>query len=260
VLRGIFFDLDDTLIGYSEAQTIALHAASRVALSRYPRLTPDILSSAVFGAYLARYEQGTPGFQHLATLPTQTLWRHITQDALDLLGVRDQALLEQMLDVYSQTEREALHAFPDTQATLAQLRPHFFLGVITNGPSAMQRDKLAVLALDGSFDAIIVDTEFGHSKPDPRIFHHAAALAKLRPPELLFVGNSMSDDVTGAKNAGWPCVWVSRDKTEPPANAPAPDFCVTKLSEVCDLAPVREALLALSPAPTLPTSPPSRND
>lgn len=242
MLRGIFFDLDDTLIDYSEAEQAALDAGCRAAARRYPMIRPVMLATAIYDVYQSRYAYGLPGFTELATLGVEELRRRLTSEALEHLDIHDNDLVETLLQVYADTERDTLRPFPEVKETLARLRPYFYLGVITNGPSAMQREKLAAMALEGAFDTIIVDTEFGHSKPDPRIFHHAARQAEQGAEALLFVGNSLEFDVAGAQAAGWTSVWLNVMAEIPSDNAPHPDFVIHTIAEVIGLPPVRAVL------------------
>ena len=246
LLRGIFFDLDDTLIGYAEAERQALVAGCVLASHVNPAIDADALASAIYDAYERRYAYGTPGYADLAHVSVAELRGCLTADALETLGAGgDPVLVNTLVDAYEAAERASLLRFPDAAETLQALRPHFRLGLITNGPSRMQRAKLAALALDACFDVIVVDTEFGHPKPDPRIFAHAANQIGLAPAELLFVGNSLSADIAGACGAGWTSVWlpeVGAGRLGP--DDPAPDHVITRLSELLTLPRVAAALAA----------------
>ena len=166
-VRGIFFDLDDTLVAYSAAERAALKAGCHLAAQTNPAIGERDLAHAILQAYESGYAYGTRGFADLADLPVRDLRRRLTDTALLHLGVVDPELTEQLVEAYTRAEADALCAFPDVVETLHLLRPHFRLGVITNGPAAMQREKLAALHLDGFFEVIVVDTEWGHPKPTP---------------------------------------------------------------------------------------------
>ena len=242
MLRGIFFDLDDTLIGYAEAERSALLAGCALAARVRPDVDADRLSSAIYDAYQRRYAYGTPGYADLATLSVETFRRRLTQDALRSFGIDDAALAEALVAAYAEAEGEALAVSPDAEETLKGLRPHFRLGLVTNGPSAMQRTKLGALALEGYFDVIVVDTEFGHPKPDARIFEHAAARVGLTPGELLFVGNSLEHDIAGARAAGWTSVWLNPAGRRRSAGDPMPDHTIARLGDLPALPVVAQAL------------------
>lgn len=248
-LRGIFFDLDDTLIDYAEAERSALLAGCALAARRRPAIDADTLATAIYDAYTRRYAYGTPGYADLATLSVDEFRRLLTEDALRSFGIDDPALVHDLIAAYTDAEAEALATFPDAETTLKKLRPHFHLGLITNGPSAMQRAKLAALALDGYFDVVIVDSEFGHPKPDPRIFQHAARLVRLTPGELLFVGNSLAHDIAGARAAGWISVWLNPASVAPTGDN-RPDYTIGCLRDLCELAPVAKALPSTEALPS----------
>lgn len=105
----------------------------------------------------------------------------------------------------------------DTASTLRELRARERkLGVITNGPSALQRRKLAALALDRSFDTILVSGEEGVRKPDAEIFRRALARLGVAPHEAMFVGDHPVADVEGAHAAGLLAVWMFVPYWPPP--------------------------------------------
>jgi N-acylneuraminate-9-phosphatase len=247
-LRGIFFDLDDTLIGYAEAEQAALRSSCLLAARLNPAIHAGSFAHVIYDIYKTRFAYGTPGYNELASLPVMEFRRCLTEAALEEIGVAvDSALVSRLMDAYDSAETEALKAFPEAKETLAQLRPHFQLGVITNGPSTLQRSKIAALALEGFFDVIIVDTEFGHPKPDPRIFAHAAHRFALTPDSLLFVGNSLAYDITGARCAGWTSVWMNPSSQPLPShfqrsNVSTPDYIIHHLSDLLTLPPIARSL------------------
>jgi len=96
----------------------------------------------------------------------------------------------------------------DVRHTLDELRRRGLkLAVITNGPSAMQRRKLAVLGLEQLFAAILVSEEEGVRKPDAEIFRRALARLGVAPHEALFVGDHPIADIEGAHGAGLRTAW-----------------------------------------------------
>jgi len=122
----------------------------------------------------------------------------------------------------------------DVRHTLAELRRRGLkLGVITNGPSAMQRRKLRVLGLERSFDAILVSEEEGVRKPDAEIFRRALARCAVDAREALFVGDHPVADVEGAHRAGLLAVW-KHVPYWPPVIIEAPT--IRDLSDVLPLA------------------------
>jgi FMN phosphatase YigB (HAD superfamily) len=91
--------------------------------------------------------------------------------------------------------------------------------LITNGPSDVQRRKLAQYGLTDAFDPIVISQEAGHAKPDPRIFQEAARRAGAEASACVMVGDLLFADVRGGRASGWRTVWVRRARDIGPEHA-----------------------------------------
>ena len=78
------------------------------------------------------------------------------------------------------------------------------MGLLTNGPSALQRRKLAVTGLDRLLDAVAISQEIGVSKPQADAYRRAAELLGCQPEETAMVGDQLEWDVEGPLRAGYP--------------------------------------------------------
>jgi putative hydrolase of the HAD superfamily len=144
--------------------------------------------------------------------------REVWSLALADQGVQDPALAEELGDRYG-TECRARHdRFPDVPACLDELRDSYTMGLITNGASCLQREKLATAGLSDYFDVVVISAEFGVGKPDPSIFKHALSLLGSDPEHTVMIGDSIARDVDGAIAAGLQGVWVNRTKQPRPAD------------------------------------------
>ena len=94
---------------------------------------------------------------------------------------------------------------------LAVLKTRYRLGVITNGPSDLQRTKLARSGLDAWFPVQVISREVGVAKPDPRIFAIALERLGVTAAEAVYVGDSPKHDIEGAHASGIKAVWLQRD-------------------------------------------------
>lgn len=238
MLQGIFFDLDDTLIDSTGALQEAMHQTAILAQRVLPTVTTSSLLAAMIAAYQETFGYGKPGYAGLATLPTETLRYRLAELSLARLGTKlaKTAILE-LAQCYSQAEATYLRALPDTYSLLETLQPHFHLGIITNGPGPLQREKLAKLQLLPYFNTIVIDSEFGHPKPDKRIFAHAAKQAGLSEGELLFVGNDADADIAGAKGAGWSSVHINS------IGGSVADYTISSIKYLLTLPPVHKNLV-----------------
>ena len=146
----------------------------------------------------------------------------------------DDALAPRLFEHFFATYGTLCVPNEDSANTLRALRERGLkLGVITNGPSALQRRKLAALALDRSFDTILVSGEEGVRKPDAEIFRRALARLGVAAHEAMFVGDHPIADVEGAHRAGLLAVWMFVPYW-PPVISAAP--VIHELKEVLALA------------------------
>lgn len=97
------------------------------------------------------------------------------------------------------------------EEVLRKLRATGFpLGIVTNGGSKNQRQKLINSGLDGLIDCAIVSEEFGAKKPDPSIFLGACKELEIDPTASWFVGDNPALDIIGAGAVGFRTVWLKR--------------------------------------------------
>ena len=84
------------------------------------------------------------------------------------------------------------------------------LGIISNGDSGQQRQKLDQLHIRELFDPVIISSDLNISKPDPRIFEEACRQAGQRPQECIYVGDNFEVDILGSRGAGLKGIWLNR--------------------------------------------------
>lgn len=83
------------------------------------------------------------------------------------------------------------------------------------------------------FDFVMSSTDYGFRKPHPQLFITALALAGASTDETWFIGDSLSIDVAGARNAGLVSVWYNPSGSENPGNGyPCPDFEIRRHREI----------------------------
>ncbi|WP_297418292.1 TIGR02253 family HAD-type hydrolase [Thermococcus sp.] len=105
-----------------------------------------------------------------------------------------------------------LHVYPDTVPTLEWLKDEGYrLGVITSGPE-YQRLKLELAGLSGYFKVVVTREDVRAIKPEPGVFLYALERLGVDPEEAIMVGDSLSQDVYGAKNVGMATAWINRGR------------------------------------------------
>lgn len=114
----------------------------------------------------------------------------------------DDSLAEPMLQDWEGRILAATRLFDDALPTIGRLRAAGLrLGIVTNGFKTTQRRKLRHHCLEEQVDFVLVSEEVGVFKPDPAIFELALARVGVTPPQALFVGDTPTSDIDGARAA-----------------------------------------------------------
>jgi putative hydrolase of the HAD superfamily len=98
--------------------------------------------------------------------------------------------------------------FPEVPSTLAGLRESGMkLGIITNGSTGMQEQKICRLGIANLIDEVLISEREGLRKPDRRIFDRAVRRLGVSAHEAWYIGDHPLVDVRGAFDAGLTPVW-----------------------------------------------------
>jgi putative hydrolase of the HAD superfamily len=127
--------------------------------------------------------------------------------------------------------------YPDVVPALVWARGRgLSLVVVSNWDSSLP-EVLDRIGVGEYVDGVITSAGAGAAKPDPAIFRSALALAGVPPAQALHVGDSLVQDVAGARAAGVSAVWLDRSAAGL-ANQPPnpPPRTISSLSELSSLA------------------------
>ena len=101
--------------------------------------------------------------------------------------------------------------FADVRPALTDARERGQGLVVVSNWDASLHGVLHALELSPLLDGILTSAEAGSRKPAPAIFEEALALVGAGPEQAIHVGDSLEEDVAGARAAGIEPVLVRRD-------------------------------------------------
>ncbi|MBE3917578.1 HAD-IA family hydrolase [Vibrio parahaemolyticus] len=235
MLKAIFFDMDETLCGTSQADKSAGQKFATWIQQTYPQVSDP-------QAFLQRYLQGVykklnAEFPQLvALLPDENAFRcGLIQTILAENGIHIDAEQAQQAQHYFDSARMgAFTFFPGVKEMLTDLRKHYKLVVITNGPIFSQHPKLKATQMDEWVDHIIVGGGEPEEKPAASIFQKALNLVDVKPEEALHIGDSLAADIAGANNMGILSVWVNATGASNPTEI-TPNFEIRETVELKEI-------------------------
>jgi putative hydrolase of the HAD superfamily len=204
-IRGILFDLGNTLIDFGRMDVEALFEAG--ARAAY--------------AYLRELRKPLPSFHHFHRQQYWAVrWNYLKSllsrrefNALDLMGRMarrmDQRLTDEEMDELAwrwyKPTTEVAHLEDGLPATLRTLRDAgLTLGVVSNTflPPAVLDRHLAMEDLLEPLAVRVYSSETRVRKPNPRIFQIALRRAHLPAGRMFFVGDVLRTDIRGANRVG----------------------------------------------------------
>ena len=241
---ALIFDLFDTLIDFRRDRMplisvdgTEVRSTSRHVYDRFRTVCPDVPFEAFYAAFMDGYRQ--------AERIRAREWREISSEdrfrlVLSKLQVAPDDVPadfpEWLAEVHMAKLSEAM-VFPAEHRPLVEwARTRYRLAVISNfdhAPTA--RRLLEESGIVGCFEQVVISAEEGGRKPHPEIFARTLARMGLTPQEALFIGDSLAIDIAGAKGVGMDVAWVNRDDETLTDGTPAPDYTLTRLTELRDI-------------------------
>lgn len=211
-MKVVVFDLDDTL--YKEIDFLK---------SAYREIAAAIGRPEAYNFMLKRYRAGDNAFQ-----------RAIEHYGLDIT-------VDALLVIY-RNHRPDIALSQSTASTLDALKARgAVIGLLTDGRSVTQRNKIAALGLGRwiDLDDILISEEFGHSKPDEHCYRYF--MDRHRDASFVYVGDNLSKDFVTANKLGWQTICLLDDGNNifsQQIAAPAdylPQHTIKQISEIQNL-------------------------
>lgn len=206
MIRGVVFDLGGTLHVCSAAPERKLWFAQRV-ISRLGEygirldIAPDALAVQL-ERNAAVYKRAAE--ESLRELPTEVVWNDYYLREQHL-GRETLAPVSEELSFLYDYERVCNMRRPRLRETMEALKARGLkLGIISNILArSMVPHMVMEYGLSDLMDCVLSSAGTGIRKPDPAIFRLAEEALQLPPEALAYVGDTLSRDVRGTRNAGW---------------------------------------------------------
>ena len=115
--------------------------------------------------------------------------------------------------------------------TLNDLYSQYRLYIVSNGNSHVQYGRIKCADIGKYFDGIFISHEIGYAKPSVEFFSYCFDnIEDFKREETIIVGDSLSSDVKGGKNAGITTVWYN--PTGANASDVIPDHEIKRITDL----------------------------
>lgn len=199
MIEFLFLDLDDTILDF--------HKAERIAIAKTIRdfgLEPDEkvlrLYHDINRWHWEQLELGKLTRAEVLVNRFAALFRELGMEADAQSCARSY-----------ETNLSTGHYFlSGAEEALESLYKKYRLFLTSNGTAAVQKGRMTSANLYRFFEQVFVSEEVGYNKPSKAYFDACfARILDFAPEKAVIVGDSLSSDILGGKNAGIATVWVN---------------------------------------------------
>ncbi|NLU94402.1 HAD family hydrolase [Chitinophaga sp. Ak27] len=187
----LVFDLDDTL--YPE---ITFVESGFRAVAKYLHTTYRVSAEDSMGVMLAELEANGRG--------------KVFDRALEKWNLSTKERLGQCLQVY-RSHKPDISLFDDARKVLTQCKNRAKY-LVTDGNKHVQHNKVTALDLYHEFNKVFITRRYGidREKPNPYCFLKICDLEKVKPEDVVYIGDNPKKDFVEIKKLGFKTVRVRR--------------------------------------------------
>ena len=216
-IKGVIFDLDNTLLDFMKMKEVAV-------------------KSAIKGMIEAGLEiDEIESYKDIVSIYEEFGWEN--QKVFDVflnksIGYVDNKFLAAGIVAYRRAREANLLAYPNVNRTLVGLtKLGIKLAVVSDAPSREAWMRIYYLNLYHFFDAVITFDDSGERKPSAKPFEMALNKLQLKPEDSLMIGDWPERDVVGAKQIGMRTAFAVYGDTFGTNNSGA-DWDIQDVSEI----------------------------
>lgn len=204
-VRAVLFDVDFTLCRPGPELSAERYAriAERYGVTLDPALYEQAREAAVLNLK-----------RHPELLHDDSIWHRFTEEIFTGMGGPEDIASECATEIERGWEvSENFELYEDALAVLEELRKAALrIGLVSNGIRDLT-EFVAHHRLD--VDAIVDSRSHGRVKPHPTIFEAALELLGVRAADAVMVGDSLEEDIEGARALGLRAILIDREERHP---------------------------------------------
>lgn len=230
-IKGILFDLYGTLVDIETDESMEEIYRAIAHYLTYHGL--DLHRWEVRDRYYAiMKQQKAEGGEEYPEIDVEAIWNSfLKQEGIKAPRARRE-LATILAQIFRAISRKRLLLYPDVKRVLDELCPTYRMALVSDAQTCFAQPEIKAVGLDDYFDPVIISAQYGFRKPDMRLFKKALDIMKLRPSEVVCVGNDMYRDVYGASQLGIKTIFVASNQGAGFHENVNPDYFANRFEDV----------------------------
>jgi 2-haloalkanoic acid dehalogenase type II len=154
-------------------------------------------------------------------------WRDCFAGAFGRLGIEGDASAASRKAIKDMALRDP---YPDALEAIPLIRSRWKTGVLSNADDGYLYPLMK--RIGWSFDVVLSSEGVRAYKPLPSAFKQVLDHLGVAPSEAVYVGDTLYDDILGAKGVGMRAAWVNRHGASRDPHLPTPDYEISSLTHL----------------------------
>ncbi|MCD6226242.1 MAG: HAD-IA family hydrolase [Candidatus Aenigmarchaeota archaeon] len=188
MIKAIMFDLDNTLIDFVRMKKLSCEAAIDAMIDNGLKISKKKALKIMFDLY-NKY-----GWEY------QRIFQLFMKKVIKKIDYR---IMCSGIVAYRKIKEGLLYPYPNVSSTLDRLKKKGYkLVILTDAPRIQAWIRLAAMGIQNKFDYVITFDDTRKKKIDEKPFLFALKKLKLKPEEVIMVGDSIKRDLKIPKKLG----------------------------------------------------------
>jgi putative hydrolase of the HAD superfamily len=221
MIKAVIFDIDDTLIDFTETKNLAIRESVKAMVDKGIGEDFDSIHRDFKKFYWERGIEDQQIFQKFF---------------MERYGKVDYLILASAILAYRKAKEGVLRPYPGAKRLLIQLKESGMkLAILSDAPKLEAYLRLCAVSFDDFFDLILTKDDVGFSKPHTKGFETIIERLNVKAEECVMIGDAPDKDMEGAKKLGMRTIlanYSSRKTEKPDARA---DYSASSISEIYDI-------------------------
>lgn len=227
-IKIIIFDLDNTLVDFDSSEKDALKQAFDLmkvpfnleVWKDFSKIDRDLWTNGTYNSIEISNDK-------IPLKRFEFLFEKHNINHVDIIKINDL-----FMEAFSKT----IFPYEEAESILKYLKNKgYIITVATNGLKKLQYPRILNSNLGQYITQIVASEEVGFSKPNPLIFNKLLQDNKFTSKEAVIIGDSLLNDIQGAKNAHIKSIWLNAKDKEIANEKIIPDYTISNLMELTNI-------------------------